>query len=103
MAEVWGVSPSSSYDLHVWDDEAVVFVQATADTHHLSNSATAVLGALRAEPGASRPALDWYHLLLGDRGAPSEEEAEEFRLELTAFESLLLGLERIGLVVRRPA
>lgn len=102
MDDNWGISDSSQFDLRVWDDEAVLFVEATADTHHLSSTATVVCVAMRAEAGTLRPAHAWYRSVLGDVHVVAGD-ADEAPMELPEFETLLLGLERIGVAVRRSA
>lgn len=83
----WRGVPPGAYEWRQWDDEAVVFVHATGDTHALSAQASAVLATMRAHPGETRAAAGWLGTDSAAGGDPSP---------------LLEGLLAIGLVQRAP-
>lgn len=97
------MAPPACFDWRAWDDEAVVFVHASGDTHALGPAASALLLAMLRDGGPARQAPAWLALITD--AAPGEpataDTAPITDAEALAFEQVLLGLERIGLVVRQ--
>ncbi len=90
MTPRWCLVPRGAFEWRQWDDEAVVFVHATGDTHALGAEASAMLAALRARPDEARTAAQWLESA-GFEAAASDDDAAE---------QLMTQLELIGLVRR---
>lgn len=86
----WRLAQPGAFEWRQWDDEAVVFVHATGDTHALNVEASALLGALRTDADAARTAAQWLESAGYDLAAPDDDAAEQ----------LMGHLETIGLVRR---
>jgi PqqD family protein of HPr-rel-A system len=87
----WCPVPLGAFEWRQWDDEAVVYVHATGDTHALGPEASALLTALRARPEECRTAAEWLEPAGLDPASPDDDAAEQ----------LLRQLELIGLVRRQ--
>lgn len=90
MTSRWRLAPPGAFEWRQWDDEAVVFVHASGDTHALNAEASVLLGALRADPSAARTAAQWLERAGYDTATPDDDAAEQ----------LMAQLEAIGLVRR---
>lgn len=90
MTSRWRLAPPGAFEWRQWDDEAVVFVHASGDTHALNAEASALLAALRADPAAARTAAQWLESAGYDTATPDDDAAEQ----------LMAQLEAIGLVRR---
>lgn len=89
-AGVWQCPRSADLMLCTWDDESVVWVEATGGTHLLSQAASVVLGAL-IEVGQTCVPEDIARVL----GVPEQHSSSD---ELRAIRAALLEFEAIGLV-----
>lgn len=87
---VWQGPRGEDLMVRTWENESVVWVEATGGTHLLSPAASVILGALieRGRPGVPEDIA----CALGVTDHPSASE------ELQAIRAALLEFEAIGLV-----
>lgn len=102
MGPLWSVPAELGLDWRLWDEDLVVYVHLSGDTHALSPAASGVLATLLEQRGVSRSSADWLHALT-DAHEPAPQDGAQADADLTALEEQLAGLERIGAVRRQAA
>lgn len=96
--ELWCAREDAAFDWREWDDEMVLFVHATGDTHALGPASSAVLATLLEHRGSLRTASAWYALMGGGERDQAGAVERSALADVLAFEQLLTGLEGIGVV-----
>lgn len=90
-----------------WDNDVVLYVLATGETHALGPAHGAALGVMLAHPGGPRTATQWLRVMADDEpgadGALSAESEQAEQAELAVLAGVLADLQRIGVVQRLPA
>lgn len=92
----WGVASSIGCSLRSWDGEAVVYLEATGETHRLRQPAFAVWRVMLDQTGLFQSSPVWLQTIFPDGETAPDESADD----LEAFERLLHELERVGLITR---
>ena len=98
---------STGFDIREWDDGAVLYVLATAETHAVGPAHGATLGAMLDYPGTSRTASQWLRLMSEvepETDMTTVESAESAEsAEWRVLSGALADLQAIGVVQRSPA
>jgi hypothetical protein len=99
---LWAAADALGFDSRQWDDDIVIYVVATGETHALAPAHSATLTLLLAHPGALRTAAQWLSLM-DDEAESGADAVQRDEAELTAVQGALADLHRIGVVERLPA
>jgi hypothetical protein len=94
----WCASDASCFDRRSWDDDIVVYVLATGETHALAAAHSATFSLLLEHAGQPRTAADWLALMVEE--APSGDGSQPDLAERWALDQALADLHRIGVVDR---
>ncbi len=102
----WRVADATCFDSRQWDEEVVLYVLATGETHALAPAQSATLSLLQEHPDLPRTVPDWLALMSGDADSADRPPAQQLLLDeadLQALAQALQDLHSIGVVERLSA